>query len=357
MAIFHLSIKIIGRGGGRNAVSAAAYRAAEKLYDERNDRTYDHTNKRDVVWSGILLPDGAPARLADRAELWNTVEAGERRHDAQLARECEISIPRELSRPDAIQLAQDFARETFVAKGMVADVCIHWGRESASHQNEYLSKTDLLGQDIFYGRVTFGEALDELMQREIAVLPDGADLDAVETRVMDALTTAAERADFANSVAQPHCHIMLSMRTIGPEGFGLKDRSWNDRALVGEWRERWASIANERLEALGHEARIDHRSLEAQGIDREPTIKIGAASLRMAEQGKPSDRVQEHRDIVSRNAMYADLTNAGVALVVGAGETVRSVLMGIQAATRAAMNGMKRDTDREPDRVDTGRRV
>ena len=357
MAIFHLSVKIIGRAAGRSAVSAAAYRAGEKLHDERRDRTHDFTDKRDVVHSEIMLPDGAPARLADRATLWNEVEARERQHNSQLAREVEFSLPRELSRSDAIQLARDYVTEQFVARGMIADLNVHWGRESASHQNEYLSKTDLLGQDIFYGRVTFGEALDELMQREVATLPEGADLDAVEARVMDKLTAAAERADFADSVAQPHAHVMLTMRTVGPEGFGLKETAWDSKELLIEWRERWSNIANERLEALGHEARIDHRSLEAQGIDREPTIKIGAASLRMAEQGKPSERVQEHRDIVSRNAMYADLTNAGVALVVGAGETVRSVLMGIQAATRATMDGMKRDTSREPDRVDTGRRV
>ena len=60
--------------------------------------------------------------------LWNEVEAGEKRKDAQLAREIEIALPRELSQPEAIRLVQDFVREQFVAHGMVADLNVHWGR-------------------------------------------------------------------------------------------------------------------------------------------------------------------------------------------------------------------------------------
>jgi hypothetical protein len=65
---------------------------------------YQH---RIVVHSEILLPDGAPARLLDRATLWNEGEAGEKRKDAQLAREIELALPRELSQADAIRLAHD----------------------------------------------------------------------------------------------------------------------------------------------------------------------------------------------------------------------------------------------------------
>ena len=97
MAIYHFSVKVISRADGRSAVAAAAYRAAEELHDQRLGRAHDFTNKAGVVHSEILLPDGAPARLLDRATLWNEVEAGEKRKDAQLAREIEIALPRELS--------------------------------------------------------------------------------------------------------------------------------------------------------------------------------------------------------------------------------------------------------------------
>ena len=75
MSIYHFSVKLISRSGGRSAIAAAAYRSASELHDERLGQRYDYTGKTGVVHSEILLPDGAPARLMDRATLWNEVEA------------------------------------------------------------------------------------------------------------------------------------------------------------------------------------------------------------------------------------------------------------------------------------------
>src|SRR3546814_8392735 len=97
MAIYHFSAKVIGRSSGSSAVASAAYRAAERLHDDRLGRDHDFSNKAGVVHSEIMLPEGAPERLNDRATLWNEVEAGEKRKDAQLARDVEFSIPRELN--------------------------------------------------------------------------------------------------------------------------------------------------------------------------------------------------------------------------------------------------------------------
>ena len=97
MAIYHFSAKVIGRSSGRSAVAAAAYRAAEELHDTLLDLDHDYTGKQHVVHRQIMLPKGAPERWADRETLWNEVEAGEKRCDAQLARDIEISLPRELA--------------------------------------------------------------------------------------------------------------------------------------------------------------------------------------------------------------------------------------------------------------------
>ena len=86
MAIYHFSAKVISRVSGSSAVASAAYRAAERLHDDRLGRNHDFSNKAGVVHSDIMLPEGAPERLNDRATLWNEVEAGEKRKDAQLAR-------------------------------------------------------------------------------------------------------------------------------------------------------------------------------------------------------------------------------------------------------------------------------
>ncbi len=58
---------------------------------------------------------------------------------------------------------------------------------------------------------------------------------------------------------------------------------------------------NTRLAELGIDAQIDHRTLEAQGIDLEPQHKIGPAGMRREERGEDAERALEHREIARRN--------------------------------------------------------
>ena len=99
MAIYHFSVQVIGRAAGRSAVAAAAYRSASRLRDDRLGRDQDFSAKRGVVHSEVMLPEDAPEQWRDRERLWNDVEAFEVRKDAQLAREMEFAIPRELRVP------------------------------------------------------------------------------------------------------------------------------------------------------------------------------------------------------------------------------------------------------------------
>ncbi|MFC4594660.1 Ti-type conjugative transfer relaxase TraA [Sphingobium tyrosinilyticum] len=234
MAIYHFSAKIISRAAGSSALAAAAYRSASRLHDERLGRHHDFSNKPGVVHSEVLLPEGAPEEWRDREQLWNDVEAAELRKDAQLAREVEFAIPREMSQAEGIRLARDFVEREFVSRGMVADLNVHWD-----------------------------------------VAPDGS--------------------------PKPHAHVMLSSREVTQEGFGAKVRDWNRTELLTHWREAWAEHVNQRLAELDIDARIDHRRLEAQGIDLEPQHKIGPAASRMASQGHDSERLEEHHAIARTN--------------------------------------------------------
>ena len=96
MAIYHLSVNVISRATGASALASAAYRSASRLRDERLDRSHDFSNKSGVVHSEVMLPDGAPEEPSGRERLWNAVGAAEVRKDAQLAREVEFAIPREM---------------------------------------------------------------------------------------------------------------------------------------------------------------------------------------------------------------------------------------------------------------------
>jgi len=111
MAIYHFSGTVISRSQGRSAVACAAYRAAERLHDERYDKTHDYSRKEDVAYTEILLPEGAPAWMQDRQTLWNAVESCEKRKDAQLAREFNFALPRELNLEQNIALAREFVQQ------------------------------------------------------------------------------------------------------------------------------------------------------------------------------------------------------------------------------------------------------
>src|SRR5208282_2055332 len=235
MAIYHLHVKVIGRKSGSSAVASAAYRSGSRLRDERLDRSHDFSAKRGVVHSEVLLPENAPQAWSDRERLWNDVEVFEVRKDAQLAREVEFALPREMTQAEGIELARDFVRAEFVDQGMIADLNVHWD-----------------------------------------MAEDG--------------------------MSKPHAHVMLTMRTVDRNGFGPKVREWNRTEMVERWRERWAELANERLAELDIDARIDHRSLEAQGIALEPQSQIGATAQRIEGEGiEAADRADMHREIARNN--------------------------------------------------------
>ncbi|MGV7212913.1 Ti-type conjugative transfer relaxase TraA [Bradyrhizobium sp. UFLA05-112] len=239
MAIYHLHVKVIGRKSGSSAVASAAYRSASRLRDERLERCHDFSAKRGVVHSEMVLPENAPEAWSDRERVWNDVEAFEIRKDAQLAREVEFAIPREMTEAQGIELARDFVRAEFVDRGMIADLNVHWD-----------------------------------------MAEDG--------------------------MPKPHAHVMLTMRAVDEKGFGQKVREWNRTEMVERWRERWAELANERLAELDIDARIDHRSLEAQGIALEPQSQIGAPAKRIEVRGiegeeLEADRAEMHREIARGN--------------------------------------------------------
>ena len=114
----------MSRSAGRSIVAAAAYRSGTRLLEERTGQTHDYTHKR-VEHSEIMAPARAPAWVFDRQALWNAVDAAEKRKDAQLAREIEVALPRELSPEARLALVQEFTQREFVSRGMIADLAVH----------------------------------------------------------------------------------------------------------------------------------------------------------------------------------------------------------------------------------------
>jgi ATP-dependent exoDNAse (exonuclease V) alpha subunit len=105
-----------------------------------------------------------------------------------------------------------------------------------------------------------------------------------------------------DGMPKPHAHVMLGMRAVDENGFGQKVRDWNRAEMVERWRKRWAELANEHLAELDIDARIDHRSLEAQAIALEPQSQIGAPAQRIEGEGaETADRAELHREIARNN--------------------------------------------------------
>lgn len=182
-----------------------------------------------------MVPPGAADWLADRALLWNTVEAMEKREDAQLAREFNIALPHELSHEQRLELVRGYVLDNFVSRGMVADIALHdpVGGKGTSDRNYH-------------------------------------------AHIMLTLRQATERG-------------------LNP----VKTREWNAKELMVQWRSSWTRHCNDALASAGRKERVDDRTLVAQrqeaegrgefkkaaALRREPEIHVGPKARRAVERG------------------------------------------------------------------------
>lgn len=246
MAIYHLHAQIIGRSDGRSAVASAAYRHCARMEIEREARVVDYSAKKGLAHSEVSLPQETPAWLRTLIDgrdaagasgaFWNAVETFEKRSDAQLMREMDLALPLELSREQNIELVRAFVADHVTSRGMIADWAYH----------------------------------------EIP--------------------------------GNPHIHLMTTLRPLTEDGFGPKRvpvigidgkalrivskehpkgkivyRLWaGDETTLREWREAWASLQNVHLAKHGFDIRVDHRSFADQGVELEPTLKLGVGTKHIA---------------------------------------------------------------------------
>ena len=109
----------------------------------------------------------------------------------------------------------------------------------------------------------------------------------------------------------PHAHVMLTMREIDQNGFKKnKNRDWNKRQLLEKQREAWSAYANLALEKAGINERIDHRTLEKQGINRIPQIHLGSAVTAMMKRGIETDKGNQWIAIAEKNKQIESLERA-----------------------------------------------
>ncbi|OUB35292.1 hypothetical protein BK708_04825, partial [Bacillus thuringiensis serovar yunnanensis] len=105
----------------------------------------------------------------------------------------------------------------------------------------------------------------------------------------------------------PHAHVMLTTREITADGFGPKNRDWNKKELLEQWREEWANHANKALEKEGIQERISHLSHEARGLEQLPTVHLGHVAHEMEKRGVQTEKGNLNRDRQEYNALVVDL--------------------------------------------------
>jgi hypothetical protein len=238
--------QIVSGGKGHSAVSKAAYNARCELENERLGSRDDYSRKSaECMFSGIYAPKDAPEWTRDREQLWNHVEAFEfgKRRDAQLAREFQIALPHELTAEQNRYALQDFIRDNFTRKGLIADLAIHAPDRHGDQRNIHAHLMVVL--------------------RRL----DGTEFVATKDR-----PSSAER-----------------------------------KAELDGWKRSLEHHLNRHLERHGFEPYYDLRSLEERGIEAEPTIHMGKQASALERDGVETERGQINRDIEERNRVREEL--------------------------------------------------
>ena len=256
---------IVKRSKGQSAVEKASYISRSVLISEFDGQAYRPKYHEDLVHSEISPPENAPKEFTDRATLWNSVELAEKGQKAQLARMLKASLPNNWSYELAEEVVRDYVQKNFVAKGMCADWAIHDSENDKGQRNLHfhiLLTMRPLEQDRTWGAKS----------RKVYILDK--DGNKIKNRNGKGYKCTAEQTT-----------------------------DWNSKENAKMWRKDLADTINATNERLGIAVHWEHRSFKEQGIDREPTIHIGAIANALERKGIQTDKGNINREIIKRNMM------------------------------------------------------
>ena len=338
MSIYHCSIKIISRSGGRTAVASAAYRSGEKLRNEETGLIHDFTKKRGVILNEIILPEHAPERYRNRESLWNEVQKIEKRSDAQFAREVEVALPAEIKRDNQIECVRDYIKENFVSKGMIADWALHDTGNGNPHAHIMLTMRGI-------------DEHEKWLQKQKTVFANSRDkegrpiydpcLPAYDSK--DKEGTSQYRIPVLDSEGNQKMRIRKGKgKEYLWEKISIPANDWNEHSNAEIWRASWAEHCNR---YLGQENRIDHRSYARRGINLEPTIHEGVVARDIEKSGKTAERCQINREIRERNSILMQLKEIGDELTKLVIEKARGIYERLKRLKRGTRDSGKTERD------------
>ena len=336
MAIFHFTIKIVGRSKGKSVISASAYLNGDVMKNEENGKVSYYTSKKEVVYTSLMLCENAPPmwlnvpeenisrfmksiryKRADnksaaldkfkitfqKQRLWNEVLKIEKSSDSQLARAFEFSLPKEWKREEQITYTTDYINRNFVAKGMCADWSIHDKGDGNPHVHLLLTMRPF-NNDHTWGNKELKD-WDFVKDEKGNIVIDKSnpnwwqdkknpDRHGIRIPVFD--VDGNQKMDSRNRKQWK--------RTI------VDATGWNNPKNCELWRSEWAKQCNLHLKP---EQKIDHRSFQRQGRAEIPTIHEGAdarkieAKFIQGQSAISSWKIQENQVIKKQNAILQKL--------------------------------------------------
>lgn len=231
---YHLSFRSGSRARGSCASAAHDYITRSDEYDdpERDAAVYAES-------------DHMPSWAEDEPRLyWDSADLYERAN-GRLYVSADFALPRDLNAADQIELARSFAHELTDKEQLPYTLAIHAGLDSTEAEHNP------------HAHLMISERQNDGIDRE--------------------RTLGFRRAN-----------------SIHPErGGAAKSRTFHGREWMEHARERWADLTNQMLKARGREERVDHRSYERQGVDRDPGRHYGPAAAHMVARGIYHDRFDE----------------------------------------------------------------
>jgi hypothetical protein len=231
-SFYHLSFRSGSRAGGASARSACDYITREDRYadPDRDPAIYAES-------------DHMPSWAADDPKAyWDAADLYER-ENGRLYVSADLALPRELSVEDQIELARTFAHELTDDQHLPYTLAIHAGRDRDGHAHNP------------HAHLMFSERQNDGLERSPG-------------------------------------HWFRRANAAHPERGGApKSRRFHGRNWVEQARERWATLTNQALERAGRSERVDHRSYERQGLDKEAGHHYGPAAAHMVSRGDDHDRL------------------------------------------------------------------
>lgn len=324
MAIYHLSVKIIGRSSGRSSVAAACYRSGDTITNQWDGITHDYSKKNWIEHTEILLPPNAPSTFKDRATLWNSVELAEKSGNAQLAREIEIALPHELTLEQQTALTRAYIEQNFTSKGMCADFAIHNPPITDSHGipidsqgNRTQDKNKMIFRNPHTHIMLTMRPLNDRGEwqsksQKCYLCRKGNEQKSIPASEFKEAATEGWRKQYQYRVGKKKIWLTeesaarRDLKQISKEPKSEKSlnpliANWNSKDSLFWWRESWASMCNQALRDNNISEQIDHRSYEEQGINKIGTVHLGPSAFQAEKRGVQTELGNLNREILEDN--------------------------------------------------------